>query len=67
MEGSQKIGQSLNSRFIQIEDMKESITRYLQDIDNNYIDIIEALSFEQFQEIMDRYNEKINHFESRVH
>ena len=42
--------------------MRSSISRYLDDIENNYEDIIEDLSFDQFEDIMEKYHKKIIHF-----
>ena len=47
-----------------MDEMRSSISRYLEDIENNYEDIIEDLSLEQFEDIMDKYHKKIIHYET---
>jgi len=43
--------------------MRCALSRYLEDIENNYQDIIEDLSYTQFEDIMDKYNAKVEHFD----
>ena len=49
-----------------MDEMRSSISRYLEDIENNYEDIIEDLSLEQFEDIMDKYHKKIIHYETII-
>lgn len=50
----------------EIEEVKKSITRYIEDIDCNYADIIESLSYEQFTEIIEKYNQKLKYYEHAI-
>jgi hypothetical protein len=50
----------------EIEEVKKSIQRYICDIDSNYSDIIEALSYEQFNEIIEKYNYKLNYYQNSI-
>jgi hypothetical protein len=38
----------MNQESSKVEDMKKAIRRYIEDIESNYEDIIEELSYEQF-------------------
>ena len=49
-----------------VNENKSSINSYIEDIDCNYDDIIKSLSYHQFNEILDLYNNKITYFSQRL-
>ncbi len=62
----QMIEKSLSSKNQVLEEIKSSIKRYVTDIDSNYDDIIQSLSYDQFTDIIGRYNQKIYYLEERL-
>jgi hypothetical protein len=62
----QMIEKSLSSKNQVLEEIKSSINRYVTDIDSNYDEIIQSLSYDQFTDIIGRYNQKIFYLEERL-
>jgi len=46
--------------------MKKALERYINEINNNYEDIVDSLPFEKFMEIIRQYHEKIKYFEEKL-
>lgn len=66
MSTQQQIKRWMGRGSSEVEEMRKAINRYMEDIENNYEDIIESLSYEQFSEIIDKYNSKIKYFEEEL-
>jgi hypothetical protein len=62
----QKRRKSVSSTFSCIEQVKDSIDRYIYDINKNYQDIINELSMENFRDVMKQYNAKIEYYTENV-
>jgi hypothetical protein len=66
MIGQQKIKKNLLNKSQIVSEIKSSINRYIEDIDCNYDEIIKSLSYYQFNEILDLYNNKITYFSQKL-
>lgn len=62
----QMIKKSLSNKNQILQEIKSSIKRYVDDIDTNYEDIIQSLSYVQFTDIIERYNQKICYLQERL-